>query len=444
MSSFFIQIRNRIPHACKLLLLVTVWFFVSCEKEFAPAGLTEEIVIPYSIVSVVQNSSASEAIIEIKLPSNQTADFKIELLSKSGSVISLEEGSIEAADRFDLMTFSATQLTAGELYTVRLSYEDEQKNKITTNRYFTARQSANWKKLPHAPIVAGDFTGAALLSPLFNSQRVVYRYQDDSHWDILRFDGKWTSTESTLPVPRHNAIAFPLGQAGGRELVFVGFGYISDEKIPGKKAYLNDFWWLPSISYVGQYAGVILPPFAALDRDLKFFLTFDKAFMLKEDFTGAMESIEVTWDRKDCKPLPEKTGKIAAFTLGEKGYVVNQFNGQSVHLYAYDPAKDQWEKKADFPGIVRVQGAGFSAKGKGYFGLGIDKDGNGLRDLWEYDPVGDTWVFHSEYPGAGNRYLISFSDKTKAYLGWGYETRPVNDSPARQQIGCTDFWEFNP
>ena len=443
MQAYFTQIRKGIPCSYKLFLLAATWFFVSCEKKFAPVGFTEEAVVVCSIVSVIQNSSASEAVIEIKSPSDNK-DFKIELLDKSGSVVSLKEGSKEVVGRFDLTTFSVSQLVAGEVYTVRLSFEDEQRNKITTSRNFTARRAANWKKLPHAPITAGDFTGAALLSPLFNSQRVVYRYQDEAKWDILRFDGKWTSTESTLPVPRHNAIAFPLGQAGGRELVFVGFGYIGDEKIPGKKAYLNDFWWLPSISYVGQSAGVILPSFTGLDRDLKFFLTYDKAFMLKEDFTGAMESMEVTWDRKDCSPLPEKTGKLAAFTVNEKGYVINQLAGQSVHVYGYDPVRDQWERKADFPGRARVQGTGFSAKGKGYFGLGVDKDGNGLRDLWEYDPAVNTWTFHSEYPGEGNRYLISFSDKTKAYLGWGYETRPVNGLSAKQQIGCTDFWEFNP
>lgn len=444
MLSYFTQIPKWIPCACKLLWLVCTGFFVSCENKYAPTGVLEEIIIPYSIVSVSQNSSASEATIEIKLPSKNTTDFKVELLNQSGAAVSLKQGATEAVDQFKLISFSASQLVAGASYTVSLTYADAQGNKITTSRYFQARPSPYWKKLPHAPIIAGDFTGAAMISPLFNAQCVVYRYRDATRWDILRFNGKWSSTESTLPLPRHNAIAFPLGQLGGREPVFVGLGYIVDEKIPGKRAYLNDFWWLPSITYVGQNASVIIPSFTGFDRDLKFFLTYDKAFMLKEDFTGAMESMEVTWDRKVCKPLPEKTGKLATFTINEIGYVINQIQGQTVHLYAYDPVTDQWEKKVDFPGTIRQQGTGFSAKGKGYFGLGIDPDGNGLRDLWEYDPTKNTWLYHSDYPGAGNRLLISFSDQNKALLGWGYESRPIAGITAKQQIGCTDFWEFNP
>ena len=64
--------------------------------------------------------------------------------------------------------------------------------------------------------------------------------------------------------------------------------------------------------------------------------------------------------------------------------------------------------------------------------------------MWEYDPGKNAWRYHSEYPGQGHRLLIALSDKNKAYLGWGYENRPVEGTLARQQVGCTDFWEFVP
>jgi len=113
-------------------------------------------------------------------------------------------------------------------------------------------------------------------------------------------------------------------------------------------------------------------------------------------------------------------------------------------LYAYAIADDKWERKADFPGPLRTQGAGFSTKGKGYFGFGLDRNGNGLRDVWEYDPKQNSWKYHSEYPGQGNRFLITISDNNKAYAGWGYETTELAGSATRLQTGCTDFWEFNP
>jgi hypothetical protein len=440
----FTKTRKIFPGQILLSGLILMFFLVSCKETFAPVGVNQDVIVPYSIVSVYQNAGSSEAVIELKLPKSFTENFKIELKSQSGSSVTLNTGTNEIIANFNLRTYSVSKLNAGEDYTLTLGYDDEQKNKVVISRNFTARQTLNWKKLKHAPVASGDYTGAALLSPLFNSQLAVYRYQDDTKWDILKYNNGWLSSESTLPQPRHNAVAFPLGQEGGRELVFVGFGYLTDENLPGKRAYLNDFWWMPSISYVGQYAGVVFPLFTNVDRQIKFFLTFDKVFMLKEDFIGAMESMEVTWDRKDCQPLPEATGKLAAFTIDETGYVVNQIYGQIHHVYAYDPVADTWTRKADFPGTLRIEGTGFSANGKGYFGLGIDKNGNGLRDIWAYDPAKNVWTYHSEYPGQGNRYLVAFSDKTKAYLGWGYETRLVEGSAVKQQIGCTDFWEFNP
>lgn len=444
MQFYTCQIRKHLLHGQLLFMLINVLWLAGCKETFAPLGESQEVIVPFSIVSVFQNNGSTASSIQLKLPKKFTEDFKITLTSKTGASIALSTGTTTAIANFNLRNYTVSQLNIGEDYTLTLTYNDEQKNSITTTRHFIVKQTSAWKMLAHAPINAGDYAGAALLSPLFNSQIAVYRYQDDTKWDILKYDGKWLSSESSLPLPRHNAVAFPLGQEGGRELAFVGFGYLTDENLPGKRAYLNDFWWVPSITYVGRSAGVIFPTFSGVDRRVKFFLTFDHVFMLKEDFTGAMESMEVTWDREDRQPLPEPTGKLVTFTVNEIGYVINQISGQPPHMYSYDPATDKWERKSDFPGIARVEGSGFSASGKGYFGLGIDKDGNGLRDLWAYDPVKNTWTYHSDYPGQGNAFLIALSDKTKAYIGWGYETRPLEKSAVKQQVGCTDFWEFNP
>lgn len=445
MQKFITKIRNTFSGLYLLLMLATGFCVVSCyNNTYDPIGVKEDVIIPYSIVSVEQNTSATEANIELKLPKDHTENFQFELSGKDGTKLPLTSGLNDVTGNFNLKNYTANQLIKGGEYTLTLNYEDSRKNKITTSRNFIARQSKGWRKLPHAPINSGDFTGAALLSPLYNSQLAVYRYQDETKWDILKFDGKWTSSESNLPLPRHSAVAFPLSQLGGRELIFVGFGYINDEKLPGKRGYLSDFWWVFSYYYLGQSAGIIFPTYEGVDRTIKFFLTYDKAFMLKEDYTGAMQSLEVTWDQKECKPMPERTGKLAAFTINEIGYVVNQLAGSAPHVYAYYPKEDRWEKKADFPGTLRDEGTGFSANGKGYFGLGIDNQGNGLRDIWEYNPEKNIWNYHSEYPGQGNRYLVAISDKDKAYLGWGYETRPIGESAGKQQIGCTDFWEFKP
>ncbi|KAA6436714.1 hypothetical protein FEM33_21485 [Dyadobacter flavalbus] len=421
-------------------------FFIlfSCEKKtFPPTGITEDIIVPVSIVSIEQNAAGTA---EITVKTSNVADnnFELKLLTDSGAEIPIQAGSNEVVSVFKLTMYTSGKLQGGKTYTLQLNYKNDQGKDIAIRRGFTAKLTGSWKKLPHAPIADGDFTGAALLSPLYNSELAVYRYADAVKWDILKFDGMWRSVESKKPVPRHNAIAFPLGQAGGRELIFMGFGFINDDKLPSKKAYLNDFWWTVNYYYIGEHAGVVFPLYTDIDRDVKFFLTYDHAFMLKEDFTGAMRSMDVKWDQKECQPLPEKTGKLAAVTINGTGYVINQTAGKAPHLYAYSPEQDKWTRMADFPGVARELGTAFSAAGKGYFGLGIDAHGNGLRDIWQYDPAKNAWSYHSEYPGQGNRLLVSFSDKNKAYLGWGYESRQIEGSAARQQIGCTDFWEFDP
>ncbi|KQS24712.1 hypothetical protein [Dyadobacter sp. Leaf189] len=428
----------------QLLTLLSISFLNSCEQEFAPTGIEQEPDIPVAIVAVDQSKTASEAGITLKLPQKEVANLQIGLFNSGGEKVSLTSGSSEVTGKFSLRNYNASGLKEGELYKLQLSYTDSRKNQITTSRSFTARAAPAWKRLPHIPVSGGDFTGAALYSPLF-SQLAVYRYQDATRWDILKFiNGKWESIESKKPIPRHNAIAFPLGQLGDRELIFMGFGYLDDDKLPTKKAYLNDFWWTMSFYYIGQHSGVVFPLYEGIDKDIKYFLTFDKAYLLKENDNGSMWSLDITWDQAQLAPLPEKTGRIAAFTVGGTGYVVNQLPGAIPHLFAYDPAKDKWTRKADFPGKLRSEGTGFVVKNKGYFGLGVDAEGKGLRDIWEYDAAGNTWRYHSDYPGQGSRLLISVSAANKAYLGWGYEVRQLEGSGSKEIIGCTDFWEFNP
>jgi hypothetical protein len=415
-----------------------------CERKFPPLGVREEPVVPYAITSVEQTGNSGSVLVTLKIPNNVPEDYTFRIQSGDGDSVPVTRGVDTPVGKFVLRGVTTGALAQGQRYSINLSYKNAQNQPIEIVRKFTSQRENAWKRLPDVPVFSGDFTGAALLSPLFGGQLAVYRYKNATTWDILKFNGQWQSTEAEKPVPRHNAVAFPLGQLGGRELIFMGFGFIDNDKIPSKKAYMNDFWWTESYYAIGSHAGSVFPQFSNIDHDVRFFLTYDRVFMLKEDSDGVMESMDVTWDRIICRPFPEPTGHLVAFTIDSTGYVINEVAGKAARLYAYSIADDKWVRKADFPGPQRKQGAGFAAKGKGYFGFGLDNDGNGLRDLWEYDPKQNSWKAHSEYPGQANRFLITISDKNKAYVGWGYETTELVGSTARLQTGCTDFWEFNP
>lgn len=414
---------------------------LSCEEKSFPYEIEKPKVASYSIVSA--EVKETNIPIEIKVPIGSAEDFTLRMTDQSEKEVQLIRGSNENLGNFKLIHYTATVQPGATSYVLNLKYPMTGNLEGVCTRRFTAKETISWTKLPHAPIVGGDFTGAALISPLFGNQIGVYRYANEEKWDILKFNTSWTSTEGNYPLPRHNAMAFPLGQLGGQELVFVGFGYQSNEKLPGKKAYLDDLWWSSSFYTMGQSAGIVFPVFSGMDTDLKHFLIESKAYILKENSSGEMRSIDITWDQKDCSPLPEMTGQLATFAIDGIGYVVNQRSDQRPHLYAYNPIMNKWERKADFPGQPREYGIAFSAKNNGYFGMGVNVEEKGLKDIWKYEVISDTWIYHSEFPGQGNRSLIACSAIEKAFIGWGYEKREVSGAGS-EWVGCTDFWTFNP
>jgi N-acetylneuraminic acid mutarotase len=107
---------------------------------------------------------------------------------------------------------------------------------------------------------------------------------------------------------------------------------------------------------------------------------------------------------------------VASIGIGGKGYIIS-YEGT---FHQYDPASDTWTAKAAFPGANhRASVASFTAKGKGYFGMGYDT-GTGLTylDLWEYNPSTDQWKKLADYPQAtaNGASTFSFSILDKGYV----------------------------
>ncbi len=117
------------------------------------------------------------------------------------------------------------------------------------------------------------------------------------------------------------------------------------------------------------------------------------------------------------------------------------------------PAKDvaakdsTWVKKEAFPSSSRNFGLGFSLAGKGYYGLGqkqlkpfVYKTYN---DLWEYDPEKNTWTQKAEFPGPGRLMTKGFTLENKIYVGFGYVIAAYGPN-AGSNDHQTDFYEFDP
>lgn len=92
-------------------------------------------------------------------------------------------------------------------------------------------------------------------------------------------------------------------------------------------------------------------------------------------------------------------------------------------LAAVSGFSQSWCPKADFGGIGRHRGSGFSIGNKGYIGIG-HMNGSGVNivysDWWQYDPASNSWTQKADYAnGIQNYAAISFSTSTKGYVGGG-------------------------
>jgi N-acetylneuraminic acid mutarotase len=101
-------------------------------------------------------------------------------------------------------------------------------------------------------------------------------------------------------------------------------------------------------------------------------------------------------------------------------------------FYAYDPATNTWEKKADFKGTARYGAVGFVVDGKGYMGSGYD--GNYLKDFYEYSPSTDTWTQIVSIGGSKRFNANSFVLESKGYVISGLDNGSY----------LSDMWSYNP
>jgi N-acetylneuraminic acid mutarotase len=142
------------------------------------------------------------------------------------------------------------------------------------------------------------------------------------------------------------------------------------------------------------------------------------------------DSDENKWTRKADIPGVARLNAVG-FNIGEKGYIGLGGNHSNVlfkDFWEYNSTTDSWLKMPDFPGEARAGAIGFSIAGNGYVGMGW---GFGhTNDLWKFDPVSQAWTKETEYPGTGTDGMVCFAVGNKAYIGSGF---PVND-----------FWEYTP
>ncbi|MVM28956.1 hypothetical protein GO755_02845 [Spirosoma sp. HMF4905] len=428
--------------ACVLISWLCLLGLLSCRTPaLVPLiAIGESTTISPTLVSTqAVASDQAEFVVKAGFEFNPT-DWKLTLLNASGRPLSLSAGAVGRLDLFNLIPYRAIGLTSGQTYRLQFATRNAGGDSVNVERLYTHRSDGpRWIRLTHAPLVGGDFAGSTLnkdnLPPSESANYLsIWRYQNDQSWQMLTYsavDNKWYDSKDLTSVsPRHGVVRYQLQEAVGDNQTFEGLGFMISELLLGQRLYLKDM-------------GGVTPYYAGPDGEVRFFTTLKRAYQLTEGGSPQLWVRWGNWDQYRGPDLPEPTGTLVSFRLGTTGYVVNQRPGQQIHLWAFDTEREQWSRRADFPGSLRSQGVGFTAGGKGYFGLGITANEETLRDVWQYDPTTDHWQYVTDYPGAGSTYLAVGQLPVRTLLGWGYEQQPTAAGGIRL-VGCTDFWEFVP
>ncbi|MBT1696848.1 T9SS type A sorting domain-containing protein [Fulvivirgaceae bacterium PWU4] len=146
------------------------------------------------------------------------------------------------------------------------------------------------------------------------------------------------------------------------------------------------------------------------------------------------------WEKKASYPGIGAKVRVDAigFSIGQKGYFGLGYDNSTAQndFWEYDPARNTWERKADFPGGGREASVEFVINGKAYVGLGFYRSPSFTytKDFYVYDPATNTWSPIAEFPGVKRAYAAAFVLNGKAYVGLGFS------SPN----SYADFYEYDP
>ena len=453
------------------LLYTFVLLVIGCRtaEVIAPIQIADPVTASQASLVSIQAMDATSAEVVVKSIRLEDSDWQISARSADGGAVALTPGAAKELPDFNLTTLRLNGLVAGQTYQLQVAFRFGGQDSLTTVRTYMHRldTAPRWTRLAHASFSGGDYTafpvavdeicGANLLNGCGNPgtgayvgnrvQLLRYPGPNRTFMDTKRYDratDSWPYYPTADPIlPRHNVMQFNLFFHGVDRYRLTGLGFIAEERAPSKYFYYRT---MSAIFPVGGSA--VNPSYEGEEGELTFFTTTDEAYFLTQNGSPAMRSIHALFDQTVRAPLPETPGIMAAFSIRNVGYVVNQRPGEPIRLWAYHPDTDTWTRRADFPGAARSRGVGFSMARNGYFGLGIAPDGQGLRDLWQYDSLADRWQYITDYPGQGNQLLAVFSapdgaKPERAYIGWGYESQRTSTGVNRI-VGCTDWWELKP
>ena len=249
----------------------------------------------------------------------------------------------------------------------------------------------------------------------------------------MSFSQSWVQKTSIFNYGRYSAIGC---EANGK-----GYAGMGQNK---EGIYMDDFWeydplknnWIRKTDFpaVGRYGA------SAHSMNGKIYVCFgyDNLRVYRNDIWEYNPEND-TWTEKAVFPGQARYS-AAGFVIGDSVLYIGTgtYGNSSDYLYdfwLYNPSKNSWTRKPDFPGHNRQDAATFSIDGKGYLGSGLSGLNKPTRDFWKFDPLTDVWSAIQSLPEE-NATLVGFAIGGKGYLGGGTGSFPYSYT--------NNFLEYNP
>lgn len=147
------------------------------------------------------------------------------------------------------------------------------------------------------------------------------------------------------------------------------------------------------------------------------------------------------WEQGISSEAVERSGAVS-FVIGEYAYVglgIDKDGNELKDLWRYSKS-GKWSKLEDFPGEPRLGAVAFVLNGYAYVGAGVKvetykEEAVYYNDFYRYTPGSkNPWVKVKSLPGNARRDAVSFTVQGKAYVGTG------EDANMRK---LKDFYSFD-
>lgn len=254
--------------------------------------------------------------------------------------------------------------------------------------------------------------------------------------DVWEYDVQTDTWSEKAPFPgaaRVNAVA---GVIGGK--AYVGLGAIGAYE---SSNLFKDWWeydadsdtWTQKAYFPDSASNDLC--YAVVNDRLYTTMGFDGTTLTRN--TWCYEPTTDTWTK--VKDAPVNVSSAVSFGIGDAFYVGAGYRGYNPTIfYRYNTLDDTWAQACSLP-EGRILSSSLSIAGKGYVLLGrywngVLNNGRLLSDVIEYDPLKDEWIKRGDFPGGARQNAVVFAVDSVGYVLLGETEADMKK----------DVWMFKP